>query len=245
MSFAIFGGIHGNLEALEAIIKHARKNKKVKEIYFLGDAITFGADSSACLKLLAREKVKCVVGDHEQRIVRYDKAAKKKTYASAEHMNFIFNQLDREDLAFIKKMPVFIKINYKGHNIAFTHYSHDKDGVVRDREFESTEANLNKLFADYNSEVVIYGHIHKRKIIIDENEKSFICAGSSGCVKGNKTFYTYFDIDTVGGTPNYVIYRENVPFNRDRFIQKIKSTPLPDKETYALPVFGIEGVEKA
>ncbi|MCL2228314.1 MAG: metallophosphoesterase [Firmicutes bacterium] len=239
MAFAIFGDIHGNLEALEAILNHARKNRKIKEIYFLGDAITFGPDSSACLKLLAKHKVKCVVGNHEQRVTRYDKAVKTMTYASNEHMQYIFGSLDRDDLRFIKTMPLQIKINYRGANVFFTHYVTDKDGVVKDDYEEFTESRLNKMFEYAKSDVIFFGHIHKRKIIIDENNKSYVCVGPSGCVKGDKTFYTYFEVNRESGDSHFDIYRVNVPFNRKKFEDKIYNTPLPDKENYAPHVFGM------
>ena len=245
MSFAIFSDIHGNLEALEAIIKHAKRNRKVKKIYFVGDAITFGPDSSACLKLLKKHNINCIVGNHEQRVVRYDKAVKTLTFASAEHMRYIFSQLDREDIHFIKSMPTDVKINYKGVNILFTHYAHDENGVIRDDYDEFTEAQLNKLFGYSNCDVVFFGHIHKRKIIIEENGKSFICLGASGCVSGDKTFYTLFDTTHSHGTDsNFDIYRVNVRFNRKKFNEKMLSMPLPGKDKYARFCFGLDLEEK-
>ena len=240
MAFAVFADIHGNLEALEAIIKDARKKRRIKDLYFLGDAITFGPDSSACLKMLKKHDVKCVVGNHEQRIVRYDKAVKTLTYATDEHMNFIFNQLDKEDLGFIKTMPVSIKINYKGVNIFFTHYAHDKDGVVRDDYQEFTESQLNKLFGEYKSNIVFFAHVHKRKIIIDENVNGYICTGSSGCVQGDQTFYTIFDVVTGNGGIDFDVHKVRVPFNRKKFAEKLMASSLPDKENYAMPTFGID-----
>lgn len=240
MAFAVFSDIHGNYEALEAILKHIKKSK-ISEVYFLGDAITFGPDSSACLKLLKSSKVKCIVGNHEQRIVRYDKAVKTMTYATAEHMQYIFNSLDREDLAFIKTMPVSIKMNYKGFNILFTHYAHDKDGIIRDDYEEFTEPRLHKLFDEYKCDVVFFGHVHSRKVFIDETNKSYVCLGASGCRKGDRTFYTVFDIDRGHGEdPNYDIYRVNVKYNRKRFEEKMRSTPLPSKSEYAPFTYGIQ-----
>ena len=238
MAFAVFSDIHGNLEALDAIIKHAKKNRKIKQLYFVGDAITFGADSSECLKLLKKHDVQCVVGNHEQRIVRYDKAVKTMTYASAVHMQYIFSNLDKEDLRFIKHMPLEIKICYRGVNILFTHYSHDSEGVIRDDYEEFTEPRLNKMFADKKCDIIFFGHIHKRKIIIDETGKSYVCLGSSGCVKNDKTFYTFFEVNEEKGDRNFDFYRVNVPFNRKKFDEKMSREPLPDKEKYAPFCFG-------
>jgi len=240
MGIAVFSDIHGNLEALEAVVKHAQKNKKIKHIFFVGDAITFGPDSSACLKFLKKHDVRCVVGNHEQRMVRYDQAVKTITYASAAHMKYIFGQLDSEDFKFIKNdMPTTLKINYKGVNILFTHYAHDGNGVVRDDYEEFTESRLNKLFGEHKCDVVFFGHIHKRKIIIDETGKSYVCLGASGCVKGDKTFYTFFEVHD-GVERHFDIYRISVPFNRKKFDEKMAREALPGKEKYAPFTFGLE-----
>ena len=240
MAIAVFADIHGNLEALEAILKHIKKNRKIKQVYYLGDAITFGADSSACLKLLQKENVNCVVGNHEQRVVRYDKSVSVMTYAGIKHMEYIFNQLDNDDLRFIKSLPLDIKINYKGFNVLFTHYSHDDNGVVREDYDEFAESALDKLYSSKACDVVFFGHIHTRKIIINESGKSYICNGSSGCVKGDKTFYTYFDVNNeVGEDLNFDIYRVNVSFNRKKFDEKMINEPIPEKIKFARHYFGM------
>jgi predicted phosphodiesterase len=241
MAIAVFGDIHGNLEALEAILKHIKRNKQIKQVYFLGDAITFGPDSSACLKLLKTAKVHCILGNHEQRVVKYDESATTRTYADKEHVEYIFNSLDKDDTDFIRTFPLERKINYKGFKICFTHYSHDAKGKIREEHDDFSEQNMRKLFAYTDCNVVFFGHLHSRKIIIDEERNSYILNGSSGCVKGNKTFYTYFDINySFGDDPNFDIYRVDIKFNRRKFEEKLKSTPLPYKEKYSPYCFGVE-----
>ena len=246
MAIAVFGDIHGNLEALEAILKHIKKNRKIKQIYFLGDAITFGPDSSECLKLLASTKnLVCCTGNHEQRMIRYDKSVGTMTYAGIKHMEWVYHSLDNEDLRFIKTMQNEVKIHYKGFNVLFTHYSLDKDGVVRDDYDEFSESHLENLFGHKKSNVVFFGHIHTRKIIIDDLGKSYICNGSSGCVKGDTTFYTYFDVDDkICDDLNLEIYRVNVKYNRKKFEEKIRNTDIPEKEKFAKFCFGMDLAEE-
>ena len=243
MAIAIISDIHGNLEALEAILKDIhRRRRKIKDVYFLGDAITFGPDNSACLKLLEKHKVKCVVGNHEQRIVRYDKGAQSLTYAGVEHMEYVFSSLDNDDIRFIKTMPTEIKINYKGFNILLTHYSHDKDGVIRDDYDEFKESTLERLFSGGNNDIVFFGHLHNRKIIINEHGKSYVCVGSSGCVKGDHTFYTFFEVNDHMDR-NFDIYRINVKFNRSKFEEKMRTQDIPEKSQYAKHCFGMDLTE--
>ncbi|MDR0384131.1 MAG: metallophosphoesterase family protein [Christensenellaceae bacterium] len=239
MAIAVFGDIHGNLEALEAILRHIKRNRKIKKTFFLGDAIMFGPDSSACLKLLKKSKVECLAGNHEQRVSRYDKSAETRTYADAEHIEYVFKTLTRDDLNFIRLMPIEQKIHYKGFDICFTHYSHDKAGTLREETDEFSELKLKNLFSYTKCNVVFFGHLHARKLIIDEQGDSFICNGSSGCVHGEHTFYTYFDVnETMGDDPNFDIYKVNIKFNRKRFVEKMEKTPLPGKEVYAKFCFG-------
>lgn len=240
MAIAVFGDIHGNLEALDAILKHIKKNRNIKETYFLGDAITFGPDSSACLKMLKRAGVQCVLGNHEQRITKYDDSAKARTFADKEHIEYVFNSLDRDDLEFVRSMPLELIIDYKGFKVCFTHYSHDQSGKVREEQDEFSEHNMKKLFAYTKCNVVFFGHLHRRKILIDEEKHSYILNGSSGCVKGNTTFYTYFDINAeFGDDPNFDIYRVDIKYNRKKFEEKMLASTLPQKADYAPHCFGI------
>jgi predicted phosphodiesterase len=244
MAIAVFGDIHGNLEALDAIIKHIKKNRNIKQVYFLGDAITFGPDSSACLKMLKANKIHCVMGNHEQRMVKYDKSIHAKTYLNNEHIEYVFNSLDSDDLEFIRSMKLEEVINYKGFKIAFTHYSHDTIGAVREERDDFTEKNLGKLFSYLKADVVFFGHIHARKVIIDEHGRSYICNGPSGCVKGTKTFYTYFDVNrNMGDDPNFDIYRVDTSFNRRKFIDKLEASGMPQKEQYMKFCYGVGAKE--
>ena len=102
-------------------------------------------------------------------------------------------------------------------------------------------SRLNKLFGEHECDVFFFGHIHNRKIIIDEHGKSYVCQGSSGCVKGDRTFYTYFEVQKEkNGDRHFDIRRINLPFNRKRFDEKMHAEPLPDKENYAKYTFGLE-----
>jgi len=239
MAIAVFGDIHGNLEALEAILGDIKRNRKIKQIYFLGDAVTFGPDSSACLKLLQKHNVLCVVGNHEQRLIRYCKSVSEMTYGGVKHMEYIFHSLDNDDIRFIKSMPLERTLDYKGYKLYFAHYSHDEKGVVQEDMDYFREDLLDKLFAKSDADVVFFGHIHERKLIIRSGAKSYFCLGSSGCVTGDTTHYTYFDINAFEHG-NYDVYRKTIKFDRKKFVKKMISEPIPEKALFAKKCFGID-----
>ena len=239
MAIAVFSDIHGNLEALEAILADIKK-RRIKEIFFLGDAITFGPDSSACLKLLQKYNARCVIGNHEQRIIRYDKSISEMSNAGIKHMEYIYNGLDNDDLRFIKSMPLSIDFDYKNYKLFFAHYAFDEKGVVLEDYDNFREDLLDRYFEKSDSDVVFYGHLHERKLFIRQIGRSYFNLGSSGCVPSDKTFYTYFDIGEMMNENNFDIYRIDVKWNRKKFVQKMQDAPIPEKAKFAKRYFNIE-----
>ena len=78
-------------------------------------------------------------------------------------------------------------------------------------------------------------------MIVYESGKSFLCLGSSGCVKGDTTHYTYFEIlDDLGEDLHFDIQRINVKFNRKKFEEKFNNEDIPEKEKFSNFCFGIE-----
>lgn len=64
MRYAIFSDVHGNLEALEAVLEDAQK-KSIDQTVFLGDAVGYGADPGECLKIIRREFPIILAGNHD------------------------------------------------------------------------------------------------------------------------------------------------------------------------------------
>ena len=54
---AIFSDIHGNLQALESIIKDI-KEKRIDNVYCLGDVIGIGPNPKECLDLIINNNIK-------------------------------------------------------------------------------------------------------------------------------------------------------------------------------------------
>jgi len=65
---AFLSDIHGNLEALEAVLEHAR-NLGVDEFYCLGDVVGYGPNPRSCLKAVSSGFVTCLRGNHEEALL--------------------------------------------------------------------------------------------------------------------------------------------------------------------------------
>jgi predicted phosphodiesterase len=68
MKIAILGDIHGNLEALEAVLIAAEK-ERVEHLYCLGDIVGYGPDPRGCIYRLREAGAVPVLGNHDQAVV--------------------------------------------------------------------------------------------------------------------------------------------------------------------------------
>jgi predicted phosphodiesterase len=69
MKFGIISDIHGNLEALEVVLKEIKK-EDCNEIIFLGDLVGYGANPNECVELLRQEKIVGVAGNHDYAVLK-------------------------------------------------------------------------------------------------------------------------------------------------------------------------------
>src|SRR5207237_10394991 len=61
--YAILSDIHGNLEALEAVLADA--GPRADGVLCLGDVVGYGADPAACVERVAERAEAVVAGNHE------------------------------------------------------------------------------------------------------------------------------------------------------------------------------------
>ena len=62
--YAILGDIHGNWEALTAVLADA-KEQGVTDFACIGDIVGYNADPSLCLDKIRELKTVCVTGNHD------------------------------------------------------------------------------------------------------------------------------------------------------------------------------------
>jgi len=118
MKWAILSDVHGNLEALRAVLRDLQAENP-QRIAFLGDAVGYGADPNECLAILRDLTDWCVAGNHDYGAVgltdieAFNPAARSailwtRQRLSAEHQAYLRRQvlLRRDgDLAFAHATP--------------------------------------------------------------------------------------------------------------------------------------------
>lgn len=117
MRYAVLSDIHGNLEALRAVLDDAAA--RADAVLCLGDVVGYGADPGPCLELLAGRAQAITAGNHEHGVVgrldlgwfnRYARAAVEWTRArlDPEHLDYLGNlplRLEVDDATLVHASP--------------------------------------------------------------------------------------------------------------------------------------------
>ena len=113
MRIAFISDIHGNYDALRAVIKKIKK-LGIKKVYCLGDIVNYYYDPDKCIDLLLKNKVQCIKGNHEKIFLKILKKKRLKKFYAKKYGNSIFmnfKKLKEKHIDFIKSLPN--KINLK------------------------------------------------------------------------------------------------------------------------------------
>ena len=240
MRIAVFSDLHGNYQATKAILEDINKNN-YDEIICLGDIIGIGPKSKQCLELLLNSGVTLLAGNHD---LYYTKGLEIDDEITSEneinHHHWVhecIKDIPKEKMDW----PLSKEIDFNGKKMIFQHYMLSKDTSIDPYPFETISIKNIKDIEEYcknmNCDYMFIGHEH-RAFEVHENNKHIICVGSSGCVKTNKTFYTI--IDTNNG--NVLITKKEIEFDRDSFINDIKSFKYPNQEFIVKILLGIKNL---
>jgi len=77
---AFLSDVHGNLEALERVLKEIEK-EKVQEIIFLGDAVGYGANPNETVSLLKDSTEVALLGNHDAAVIELENLENYNEYA--------------------------------------------------------------------------------------------------------------------------------------------------------------------
>lgn len=141
MNLAIFSDVHGNLEALEAVLANAA-GRDIGGFICLGDVIGYGANPNECVDLVrSLDNVVCLKGNHDAAVL--DPAERVFFHEVAlDGIQFSARHLTPENTEFLRNLP-FV---YRGHERVMAvhaspyhpeHWEYVLDEVGAERAFEA------------------------------------------------------------------------------------------------------------
>lgn len=186
MRFAIFGDIHANLEALQAVLEDAHANDCTHYVC-LGDVVGYNANPHECVEIVRSLECPVVKGNHdEQASIESDLSGF--NALAEEAINWTRNNLTDEDKKWLRDLRMVRQVR----DFTIVHATLDtpqKWGYV----FNQLDAAAS--FNYQHTSLCFYGHTHSpkayvrdgsvksldfHKIQIEKGKKYFINVGSVG-----------------------------------------------------------------
>jgi putative phosphoesterase len=155
MKIAIISDIHGNNEALTAVLDDIKK-QNCEKIFCLGDLAMAGPEPALVLnkiKNMVNEKFLLIQGNTD-----FEKVLDEKVPVMANAYRADLQALSEEDKTFLKSLPEKTLIKELGVNIMLCHGSPRKndENITPDLQVEELE----KIVEGVDADVIFCGHTH-------------------------------------------------------------------------------------
>ncbi|AZA82561.1 metallophosphatase family protein [Chryseobacterium lactis] len=198
IQIAIFSDVHGNLPALDSVLKDIEK-RGISQRFCLGDLVDFAPWGNEVIEKIRDLNIPCLLGNHDERIafdipvVPLSKHSKEETQARFLAIGHSKKHITGENKKFLSGLPFHLRLNYKiggkHWNIQLVHSSLDSNDTYL-YESENNEV-FNAMLEDSKSDVIVMGHTHLSFKKQFENEKWAINCGSVGRSKEENRLASY------------------------------------------------------
>jgi predicted phosphodiesterase len=229
--FGIFGDIHSNQEALEAVLEDMQA-QNVTHTICIGDIVGYNSNPSECLEIVRALGCPIVKGNHDEEASEERDIAHFNQMAS-DSMRYCREQLSAEQKAFLRSLPMQRPVS----NFTIVHSTLDAParwGYV----FSALEAEAS--FTYQRTQICFFGHTHVphvfirdtkvheffyRKIDIKPDKRYFVNVGSVGQPRDGDWRAAYAIYDSTENT----IELRRVPYDLPKAQEKILKAGLPPR----------------
>jgi diadenosine tetraphosphatase ApaH/serine/threonine PP2A family protein phosphatase len=232
MKFALISDVHGNLEALESVLRDIEK-QGAEKMHFLGDAVGYGCSPNECVALITKHCDIKLLGNHDYAAMGLEAPENFNQLAQAS-MDWTQGELSDQTMAALTDFDMTVEfLDY--FLVHASPANPDKWVYILDL---SQAVNH---FNDFSQEVCFIGHTHIPVCFIEDKDGAFseqnkaaikrakdkryiINIGSVGQPRDNDPRACYMLVDTKA---NKIIYRR-VDYDIKKAQEKMKNANLPE-----------------
>jgi len=167
MRFAVISDVHGNLEALEAVLKKLNE-ESFDALLFLGDSVGYGPDPNECIEVLRKKAQVLLAGNHDRAVIGLADIAFFNPHARSA-IEWTQGVLKDENRKLLESLPVAKRM--KDDNLYLVH-STPKEPEEWHYLINAWDAYKN--FHFFSEKICLIGHSHVPAILEEPPEDSLI-----------------------------------------------------------------------
>ena len=231
MTTALISDIHGNLEALEAVLAEI-KARRPKRVFCLGDVVGYGASPNECLAKVRKECELVLLGNHDAAASGGPEAARFNIYARVA-AEWTAKTLTRENREFLQRLPLT-----SSQGSAFL--VHASPACPRDWEYLLDRFDAEPQFHYFTEPICFIGHTHQpavymadpsgtkslptSNVTLEPDRRYIVNVGSVGQPRDHDPRACFVLYNEAAGVVEYV----RVPYNIEGAQAKIRAAQLPE-----------------
>src|SRR4051794_36841328 len=197
MRIAIVSDIHGNVQALDAVLADIAAQMP-DAVYCLGDLVGYGANPNEVVERIRRGGVPTVIGNYDDGVgfdrddcgCAYREEAERAR--GQRSLEWTRARVTPDNKAYLRSLAPEIRFESDGRRVLLVHGSPRKlnEYLFEDRPLSSFQ----RLAASSNADVIVFGHTHK-PYVKEVDGVLFVNAGSAGKPKDGDRRACYVMLD--------------------------------------------------
>ncbi len=236
VKLVVFTDTHANLPALRAFRK-AVEAEGYDQAFHTGDAIDIGPYPAESLDvLLDLPRTECVMGNHDAIYVAGmpDPLPCFMEANEAEHCRWTAAELGERYREPLRHWPYYLHREFEGVTITFVHYglTDTLDGFVATDKKDPTVADLDRIFAVFDTDLLFYGHHHPFSDL--QGKARYINPGALGCFYRPLARYCVLEIS---GDDCRVTYKA-VPYDDTELLREFERRDVPARRFILKEFYG-------
>ncbi len=236
MKIAVISDIHGNIDALNAVMDSI-KEEECEKIFVLGDYAMAGPEPSKTVDWFFKnqfdEKFKMIQGNTDLMIADFSETLyqnlKEKAPIMAEALKNDVQVLNQIQKDFLKKLPMQLELDIEGTKILLVHGSPRRNNEDISPDLSLVE--VEKIIKDVSADVILCGHTHIPCGYQTSKKQTVVNVGSVGRPFTPEPKTCYLKLTITNG--NCLFEHKFVDYDKESASEKLKQRDFEGSDKLA------------